>query len=366
MSFEFLSDDHVKLYLKGTLVKNKISYRRINLKDDHDLSFIAKIDVTIPAKYDSDFLVNDETIQKQFQNLKDKFSEGDFFDVAEDNNNNIVGYHLVKKVAYFEKFAGSIYTLWVSADYRNQGIATELKKRAEVWAQENNLDHILTWVHSDNSKMISLNKSLGYNIVNFKMKKNISTTSCSNKQLSLAKFPLYNFNEQLKEVPQDIKKFEIYIEELKNNILSSNNPKDQLKVFENLGIAFRILNRLDESEYFLTKALSLSAKESVSKQIQNLIRLAHVYQWQKKFLKAQTLFDQARSLISEFSISDSLKAAYHQHLGKLYFDQQLYGLSLTEFELAKKIRTQISAPQDQIDSSEYSIALAKKMVNKTT
>ena len=88
--------------------------------------------------------------------------------------------------------------------------------------------------------------------------------------------------------------------------------------------------------------------------------MAHIYQWQRQFLKAKTLFDQACALINEFSISDTLRAAYHQHLGKFYFDQKLYGLALTEFELAKRIRIQISAPQDQLESTEFSIVKAKE------
>ena len=123
-------------------------------------------------------------------------------------------------------------------------------------------------------------------------------------------------------------------------------------------MALRIAKCIDEAELNLSKALALS--ESPSKKIQNLIRLAHVYQWEKEFLKARALLDQAKHLINENTISESLTAAFHQHLGKFYFDQCYVGLAITEFELALKIRTAIKVPQDQVDSTLLALHESKK------
>ena len=45
-------------------------------------------------------------------------------------------------------------------------------------------------------------------------------------------------------------------------------------------------------------------------------------------------FDQAKSLIDEKPVSEVLQAAYHQHVGKLYFDQQYFGKAQAEFSAA--------------------------------
>lgn len=68
----------------------------------------------------------------------------------------------------------------------------------------------------------------------------------------------------------------------------------------------------------------------------------------------------AKSAIDEKSVSEELQAAYHQHLGKLYFEQQYYGKAQTEFSVALSIRERIAAPKDQIESSKESLKEALK------
>lgn len=148
--------------------------RRANLKDDSELRAIAEVDVTIPAIYDADFVVNEEAVSKQAARLKEMFKEEDFFNIAINGEGKIIGYHAVKKQPYMnDLFAGNIYTLWVHPDFRNRGLAWSFKKSAEAWAKEQKLDHIFTWVHANNKGMIELNKNLGYEVVNYKMKKKI-------------------------------------------------------------------------------------------------------------------------------------------------------------------------------------------------
>lgn len=150
----------------------KIKFRRIDFKNLDELNFIAKIDVGIPAKFDGDFSIDQEAVEKMLQALC-KFTDNDFCEVAVDPKNEIIAYHIIKKMPYMNRFAGSVHTLWVAPEYRNQGLATQIKKRGEKWAKENNLDHIYTWVHVDNLKMQNLNQELGYEIVNYKMKKKL-------------------------------------------------------------------------------------------------------------------------------------------------------------------------------------------------
>lgn len=177
-------------------------------------------------------------------------------------------------------------------------------------------------------------------------------------------FPIYNFDSHLREVPNEPSEWIQFLDELKILLKDENNSNQKLSLFENIGMAARILQKLGEAEYYLNKAVTLSYDQlDKSKLVQNLIRLAHVYQWQNQFTKAHVLFDQARSLIHQYDINESIKASYHQHLGKCYFDQKFYALALTEFELAFKIRQRLSSPKDQIESSINAVDECKKRTN---
>ena len=151
-----------------------ISYRPANLSDLNELRFIAEIDAAIPPRHDADFIFDEEAIQKQMDFLLKKVSVEDFFEIAVDDKNTVIGYHLVKKTPYIRNlFAGAVYTLWVSPDYRKKGIGSTLKRRGENWARESALDHIYTWINSKNLESISLNEKLGYEITNYKLRKKI-------------------------------------------------------------------------------------------------------------------------------------------------------------------------------------------------
>jgi ribosomal-protein-alanine N-acetyltransferase len=58
---------------------------------------------------------------------------------------------------------------------RRSGIAKALKIRSEQWAKNSGLDHIHTWVHVDNAKMISMNKIMGYKTTILKMRKDLTS-----------------------------------------------------------------------------------------------------------------------------------------------------------------------------------------------
>lgn len=173
--------------------------------------------------------------------------------------------------------------------------------------------------------------------------------------------PSSHFDQDLRDVPDSQVDWTKFIDDLKTKLKEENHPAQRLLLFEHIGMASRTLLRLDEAEFFLKKGLALSQGYPFhSRFIQNLIRLAHVYQWKKEFEKSQTLFDQAKSLMDEKPVSEGLQAAYHQHLGKLYFDQQYFGKAQAEFSAALSIRERISAPIDQVESSRDSLKEALK------
>ncbi len=151
---------------------SKITYRRADITNKEEIQFIARTDIEIPALFDADFSTDEKAFQDELKRME-KLTTDDFFDVAVSDAGEVVGFHIIKKSAYFDRFAGCIYTLWVSPKFRKQGIATELKSRGEVWAKELKLDHIYTWVHVDNNKMLKLNNDLGYKSTHHKMIKKI-------------------------------------------------------------------------------------------------------------------------------------------------------------------------------------------------
>lgn len=187
-------------------------------------------------------------------------------------------------------------------------------------------------------------------------------------------FPECYFDSNLKDCPKDLLAFENFINILEDKLKNELNPIEKRSMYEHLGVAYRIVHQLYKSEVYLLKAISIISSiqsethndiQIANKLIQNLLRLAHTYQWQNEFAKSKVLFDQAKSIINENKVSLIIVAAYHQHFGKYYFDQHYYGLALCEFNLALKIRNEIHAPQDQIDSSQLAVdeALRRWSVN---
>ena len=171
--------------------------------------------------------------------------------------------------------------------------------------------------------------------------------------------PKFHFDSDLKEVPDNFEEWKSFCNELKSKLNDPLSLEEELQCYEFLGVAKRILRELQEAEAYLQKAVSLAhTYPKISRLIQNLIRLAHVYQWAGEFEKSQGFFDQAGELISDNEVSEYLVAAYRQHLGKLYFDQGKFEKAREEFELALSIRTKISAPKDQIESSQMSLEAA--------
>lgn len=332
---------------------------KIRLAKEIDIPDVTKL-VNAAYRELADMGLNYTATYQNDDKTKERISNGRCF-VLIDDANRIIGTILITIENYFtNNNTAYLGQLGVLPEFKKKGLGTKLMEFCENLIKEEGFSGVQLDTAIPAKHLVEWYQRRGYQIVGQEHYEGKTYDSYVFEKIFIPDFPAIHFNNQLKEIPNNIKEFESYTEELKRFFSISCIYLKNIKILENLGVALRILNRLDESETYLSKALSLSANESVSKQVQNLIRLAHVYQWQRQFAKAKALFDQARSLINEFSISDTLRAAYHQHLGKLYFDQKLYGLSLIEFELAKKIRIQISAPKDQLESTEFSITKAKE------
>ncbi len=170
--------------------------------------------------------------------------------------------------------------------------------------------------------------------------------------------PSFHYNIDLREVPDNDQEWLDLIKVSILKVQTAETDQERILLFETLSLAFRITNQLTEAETYQAKALALS--NTPIKQIQNLTRLAIIYQWQKKFVEAEEIYNQVKVLLTSGDTSKILLAAYHQHLGKLYFDQEQYNTSIKEFEIALKIRIEINAPPDQVESSRLALQEAQK------
>ncbi len=173
--------------------------------------------------------------------------------------------------------------------------------------------------------------------------------------------PTYHFSEDLREVPDDLDKWRTSAVLLQETIDVTDSFNEHLMLLENLGFVLRVLGRLEEAEQKLKDALNMSLEHpNPLKPVQNMMRLAHVYQWQKNFKEASRLFSEVKKLLKSPGVSDGLKASYHQHYGKLLFDQQNYTEAEAEFAKSLEIREMTKAPQDQISSTRFALDLARK------
>ena len=130
----------------------------------------------------------------------------------------------------------------------------------------------------------------------------------------------------------------------------------RIKLLGRIGGYARTLRDLDRAEQALTTALKLSkAIESRRLAATNSIKLAHVYQWQQRYIESETMFEAAIALCkNNLEAAPYLDFAY-QHFGKCKFDQQKYVEALQCFEQALDIRVKKGDPE-LIASTELAIA----------
>ena len=186
----------------------------------------------------------------------------------------------------------------------------------------------------------------------------------TNKIIDNNAIPQSFFDQNLKEIPVQPEEWKKYVQQRTEKLAQTENDEDKLNLLAQLGYASRVLMKLNEAESYLIQALTLSFYHpDKTKLIQNAIRLAHVYQWQKNFAKAHLLFDLAKMILNEESVSDGLSAFYHQHLGKFYFDQGFVRLAQHEFELAFKIRMRMNADTELLNSTQHCLDMVKKLNN---
>lgn len=172
--------------------------------------------------------------------------------------------------------------------------------------------------------------------------------------------PRMNFDHDLRSVPEDVREVEKYIEHLKER--RSSDQMQDIRTDGEIGVYLRILGRLEEAESILTGSLKIIADKNlgIRLQVQQMLRLAHVFQDQKRFDQSNRLFNEALEICVT---NDEAAGFFHfalQHAGKNLFDQGSYAAALKMFEEALLIRISSDAPNDQIESSKFAIEQTRK------
>ena len=145
-----------------------MNYRKIELdssnidkKSELLLMQIAKWHNITPKLWIPDYKVTTAEIEETVLKIQNTRNEDLLLAVAEDELGHIQGFIWACKQ---EKSQDSvmILSLYVTEDYRGQGVATKLKKLLEEWCRLKGIKTIETTVHYKNNSMMELNRKLGY------------------------------------------------------------------------------------------------------------------------------------------------------------------------------------------------------------
>ena len=131
-----------------------------------------------------------------------------------------------------------------------------------------------------------------------------------------------------------------------------------------LGTLQRILLKLSDAEKSHKECLRLLLANPTTsdKVLAAQIRLAHVYQWQRRFELSNELFFETLGKLKS-SANRLLLSFGWQHQGKNLFDQGLFKEALECFYEALRIREELQK-SDLMESTELSIKITLEQISK--
>jgi tetratricopeptide (TPR) repeat protein len=174
-----------------------------------------------------------------------------------------------------------------------------------------------------------------------------------------------HFDSDLNDVADNTHEMSQACLEIKNYLKINNiEPLERASLLALLGSFQRILKNLLEAEICHLECLQLlKAHQAAERRIlASNLRLAHVYQWQKRFQESNQLFTQTLSAL-EASQDQEMLSFGLQHFGKNLFDQNRYHEALECFERALIIRQNLK-DEDLMESTRLSIKETLKKISK--
>lgn len=165
------------------------------------------------------------------------------------------------------------------------------------------------------------------------------------------------FDANLRDVAKDQVALISYLETLEKDLESDLAPVEQIKILGELGVYYRILHNYQIAEKCLLQALRIIKLNNlgVKYETQQNIRLAHVHQWKKDFIKSNEQFEQIINLCKMNKDASIYLDFAYQHAGKNFLEQGQITEALSMFEEALKIRLEKKSPIDQLESTQLAI-----------
>jgi len=173
----------------------------------------------------------------------------------------------------------------------------------------------------------------------------------------------YTFDESLREVPTNTDQMVAAVDWLVSQAKdTAEGSQARATVTSLLGVYCRIIGQLDEAEAYMLEAIStFAAGQQLEKLFVARLRLASVFQWQKRFEEADVLLKELdKAAIAEPRL-ESYRHFVWQHRGKSAFDQGRYAEARDDFARSL-VERRAKGLQDLIKSSEFSLNVAAKMI----
>lgn len=79
-----------------------------------------------------------------------------------ERNGDVLGVTSLKVFESDEERIGELFGLWVAPDFRGSGVARRLLEAAAGQARQDNLNHLIYWVGTDNGRAVAFASSFGF------------------------------------------------------------------------------------------------------------------------------------------------------------------------------------------------------------
>ncbi|MCX5964881.1 MAG: tetratricopeptide repeat protein [Cyanobacteria bacterium] len=171
----------------------------------------------------------------------------------------------------------------------------------------------------------------------------------------------YHFDDDLHDIPNNPTEMRQALTFLQSQLDDDTiDLKYRIQLLGLIGGYARILKDFSIAQQALDSAIDLSELiGDMRLRTANLIRLAHVYQWQQDYRISEELFEAAIASCQQNSDLESYLDFAYQHVGKCKFDQQQYEAAQHYFEQAMSLRIS-KADQSLIDSTQIAIDAVKR------
>jgi len=176
-------------------------------------------------------------------------------------------------------------------------------------------------------------------------------------KIDLSKLDLsYHFDKNLRDVPNTPVDMTAACHELQRTAESASDPSQKAQLLAQLGSYQRMLNDLVRAEQAFSESLQLLEQSNASPRRLTAarIRLAHVFQWQKRFVESGQILKSCIEASRSFDDQGEMLSFALQHMGKNLFDQSKYDEAQRCFYDAMMIRVRLEK-QDLADSSRLAL-----------